>query len=259
MNFFHAIILGIIEGVTEFLPISSTFHLIFASKFLGLKSDDFLKLFEVFIQSGAILSVVILYLVEFKKNPGLIKKVMASFIPTAIIGLLLRKIIKDVFFEDTALMLFASFFVGFIFILVELLIKKGKLKITKSLAKLSLTQAAIIGVFQATAIVPGVSRSGATILGLLLLGFNRPEAALYSFLLAIPTIIAASGLDLVKTPLNVVISGNHPALLLTGFITAFIFAFISVRWLINYLKTHSLTPFGLYRIVLSPILFLLMP
>ena len=259
MNFFHAIILGVIEGITEFLPISSTFHLILASKFLGLKSDDFLKLFEVFIQSGAILAIILLYLLEFKKNPSLIKKVLASFIPTAIIGFALRKTIKDIFFEDTSLMLTASFLIGLLFIIVEILIQKGKIKINKSLVKLSLNQAAIIGLFQAAAIIPGVSRSGATILGLLLLGFNRPEAALYSFLLAVPTIFAASGLDLISTPIATVTSGNHLSLLLIGFITAFIFAFISVRWLINYLKNHSLILFGLYRLVLSPIIFLLIP
>lgn len=259
MNFFHAVILGVVEGITEFLPISSTFHLIFTSKILGLKSDDFLKLFEVLIQSGAILSVVVLYLSQFKKDHGLLKNVFFSFLPTAVIGFLLHQIIKKVFFETNLLMISASFFVGLIFILVEILIKKGYLKINLPISKLSLNQALIIGLFQAVAVIPGVSRSGATILGLLLLGYNRPDAALYSFLLAIPTIIAAGAFDLLKTPLSIVVTGNHLPLLAVGFFSSFIFAYLSARWLINYLRAHTLTSFGLYRLVITPLLLLIFP
>lgn len=255
MNFFHAILLGAIEGITEFLPVSSTFHLIFTSKFLGLTSDEFLKLFEVFIQSGAIAAVALLFLTELKKDQGLLHNVIISFIPTAIIGFILHTVIKSIIFEKNLLLIFASFFVGLVFIVAEILIKKSHFFRTNiPISKLTIRGAILIGLFQSLAVIPGVSRSGATILGLLLLGFNRSEAALYSFLLAIPTIISASALDLVKTP-SYVLTTNHIALLGAGFISSFIFAHFSARWLINFLKRHTLIPFGIYRIILSAILF----
>lgn len=257
MNFLHAILLGAIEGITEFLPISSTFHLIFTGRFLGLPGDEFTKLFEIFIQSGAILAVALLFLAEFKKDQGLLHNVIFSFIPTAIIGFVLHTIIKNVIFEQDLLLIFASLIVGVIFIIAEIFIKKGRLSANQPISKLTIKGAILIGLFQSFAVIPGVSRSGATILGLLLLGFNRSEAALYSFLLAIPTIIAASALDLAKTPAYVLTS-NHIALLGAGFISSFVFAHFSAHWLINFLKKHTLIPFGIYRIILSIILFFIL-
>lgn len=255
MTFFHSIILGIIEGLTEFLPISSTFHLIFTSHLLHLPSDDFIKLFEVFIQSGAILSVVFIYLQKVLHDKSLSKNIILSFIPTAIIGFFLQKAIKNIFFESNTLMIGAFVTVGIIFLVVEKLIRDRKLIIEKTLSKITPSQALIVGVFQALAVVPGVSRSGAVMIGLLLLGFNRSEAAEYSFLLAVPTIFAASALDLVKTPREV-LTTNHIDLLIVGFLVSFISAYLAIRWFIGYLKKHTLTPFAFYRFILAAFLIL---
>lgn len=253
MNFFQASILGIIEGFTEFLPISSTFHLIIAGKYFNLPQTDFIKLFDVFIQSGAILAVVLLYFEDLLKQKKLLINILVSFIPTALIGLLLHKIIKNVFFENMPLMLSATIIVSFLFVLLEYLIKKGYLKLNKNLSKIDLTTAILIGVFQALAIIPGVSRSGATIGALMLFGYKRPEAALYSFFLSIPTILAAGGLDLLNSG-HLITQSNNLIILITGFISAYISASVAIRWLIKYLQTHSLIPFAIYRILLSLIL-----
>lgn len=255
MTFFQSIILGIVEGLTEFLPISSTFHLIFSSRLLRIPSDDFVKLFEVFIQSGAILSVVFIYLQKVLHNINLSRNIILSFIPTAIIGFLLQKTIKNVFFESNTLMIIAFVLVGFVFLLIEKLIRENKIIINKTLDKITPAQALLVGVFQAFAVIPGVSRSGAVMIGLLFLGFNRSEAAEYSFLLAVPTIFAASALDLIKTPRGV-LTTNHIDLLIVGFLVSFISAYLAIRWFIGYLKRHSLTPFAFYRFILAALLIL---
>jgi undecaprenyl-diphosphatase len=253
MNFFQASILGIIEGITEFLPISSTFHLIVTGKLMNLPQTDFIKLFDVFIQSGAILAVILLYFEDLLKQKKLLVNILLSFIPTAIIGLLLHKIIKNFFFEDMPLMLSATVIVSLLFILLEYLIKKGYLKLNKNISKIDFTTAILIGVFQALAVIPGVSRSGATIGALMLFGYKRPEAALYSFFLSIPTILAAGGLDLLSSG-HLITQSNNLIILITGFITSFIAASVAIRWLIKYLQTHSLIPFAIYRIILSLLL-----
>lgn len=253
MNFFQATILGIVEGITEFLPISSTFHLIITGKLMNLPQTDFIKLFDVFIQSGAILAVILLYFDDLLKQKKLLINVFLSFIPTAIIAFLLRKIIKNFFFENMPLMLSATIITSLLFILLEYLIKKGYLKLNKNLSKINLSTAILIGVFQALAVIPGVSRAGATIGALMLFGYKRPEAALYSFFLSIPTILAAGGLDLLSSG-HLITQSNNLIILVTGFISAFIAASIAIRWLIKYLQTHSLIPFAIYRIILSLIL-----
>ncbi|MEO6508885.1 MAG: undecaprenyl-diphosphate phosphatase, partial [Patescibacteria group bacterium] len=191
MNIFQSIILGVVEGITEFLPISSTFHLIFASKLLDIPQNDFLKLFEVVIQGGAILSVVILYIKELLSDRELLKKVIVSFLPTATIGFVLYKVIKNVFFEADLLMLAVFLIVGIIFIVVEKSHRNQAL--TQPIDKLTYKDAFIIGLVQALAVIPGVSRAGSVILAMIFLGYNRPNAAKYSFMLSIPTILAASG------------------------------------------------------------------
>lgn len=255
MNFFHVIILGIVEGLTEFLPVSSTFHLIFASKILGLPQTDFQKLFEVFIQGGAILAIVALYWKTIQKDLELMKKVVIAFIPTAIVGLVLYKVIKDVFFAQTILMLSVFIGVGIIFIISEILIKKDKLKLLRSLDSLTYIEAAGIGLVQALAVMPGVSRAGAVILGMIFLKFKRDESARFSFLLAVPTIVAASGYDLLKMRKEIMGSGSHIEFLLVGTIVAFVSAYFVVKWFVTYLQRHSLTTFGWYRIIAGALLF----
>ncbi len=256
MNFIQALILGIIEGITEFLPISSTAHLIITSKLLAIPQTDFHKFFEVFIQSGAILAVVVIYFQYLLKRKNLIKYLIYSFIPTAIIGFLLYKVIKNVFFESDILIIGAIFLVGLIFLKVEWLIKKKVINLHKPLTSLTFKEAVIIGLGQALAVIPGVSRAGSVIVGMMLLGYERDEAATYSFLLAVPTIMAASAYDLYKMRGIIFSSSVNLVYLFIGFIASFATAYLAVRWLINYLKKNTLVIFGIYRLLLAIILLL---
>ncbi len=256
MNIIQTIILGIIEGITEFLPISSTAHLIITSKILHLQQTEFIKLFEVFIQSGAILSVLFLYFGYLLKNKDVWLKLIISFIPTALIGFLFINIIKDVFFESTLIVSSALLLVGLLFIFFEGKIKKGKIKLLKQISELSYWDAFLIGFFQSFAIIPGVSRAGAVILSMMILGYKRDESAIYSFLLAVPTILAASVFDLYKS-FGVLTTGvTNIQMIVIGFVVSFISAYFSVKWLIEYLKKNSLVIFGIYRIALAIILVL---
>jgi undecaprenyl-diphosphatase len=263
MNILQTIILGIVEGLTEFLPVSSTFHLIFAAKILQIPQTDFQKLFEVFIQSGAILSVVFLYFNEMKKDYDLIKRVLVSFLPTALIGFVFYKMIKNVFFENILLMLFVFVGMGLVFIVVEK-IHQGRAghgqPLQKSIADLSYVQAILIGVFQALAVIPGVSRAGAVLVFMMILGFNRKEAAKYSFLLAVPTIFAASAYDLFKMRGLLVGTSRDLTMQLqlgVGFFVSFVVSYFVIKWFIGFLQKNTLLPFGVYRIIAGMLLFFL--
>ena len=241
--------LGIVEGITEFLPISSTFHLIFVGKILGVPQNEFTSLFEVFIQSGAILSVVFLYFKDIIKDMELAKKALASFIPTAIVGLVLHKIIKTVFFQSSWLMIAVFFIMAIVFFVVEYLIRSKKLKVEKNIAQVDYKMAVLIGLAQSLAVIPGVSRAGSVIVAMMFLGVRRDEAAKYSFILSIPTIFAASALDLFQMRHVVSSNMNNAGLLLIGFVVAFASSYGIVKWFIGYLQKHSLDTFGWYRIV----------
>ena len=256
MLFWQAIILGIVEGVTEFLPISSTFHLLFATKFLGVPESEFSKFFAVFIQAGAMVPVVLLFWQDWFANRKLLWKLGWSFVPTAIIGLLLHKVVKGVFFEQEALMMLAFACVGVLFIVAEEVLRRRKLSLSRSLGGLTIFDAVVIGTVQATAVLPGVSRAGAVILGMLLLGYRRDEAGKYSFMLAVPTIVAAAGLDFWQARHMVgVLSTENLWLLTVGFGTAALSSFFVVRWFIGFLRQHTLSSFGLYRVIASGLLF----
>ena len=257
MDLLNTIVLGIVEGVTEFLPISSTAHLIITSKFLNIPQTDFQKLFEVFIQSGAILSVVFLYFQDLKGNFKILKSLFFSFLPTAVVGFFLYKIIKNIFFESSLLINFSLFFVGVLFIIIEILVRKKKIILKKKIEEMDVFQSLIIGLGQSLAVVPGVSRAGAVILMMLVLGYRREEAAKYSFLLSIPTIFMASFYDLYKSRDILLTNLNQVGILIIGFFISFIFALISVKWLIGFLKKNSLVVFGVYRIALALSLFML--
>lgn len=256
MNILQSAILGIIEGATEYLPISSTFHLIWAGKILGIPQTEFQKLFEVVIQSGAILAVVIIFFKTIFEEKKLIKNVIVSFFPTAIVGLILYKIIKDIFFENLILQLSVFVLVGVIFIVFEKVHKKGNL--TKNAGQINIKEAVMIGLAQSLAVVPGVSRAGAVMLALMYLGVNRKEAAKYSFLLAVPTLIAASGLDLIKSRSLLFNHSGNLSLLLIGFIFSFISALFVIKWFIAYLGKNDLKPFGYYRLVIALVLLAIM-
>ena len=255
MNILSSIFLGIIEGLTEFLPISSTAHLILASRILKISQEEFTKFFEIFIQSGAILSIIILYFKYILKNKKLILHLIVSFFITSLIALPFYKIIKNVFFESIFLIIFNLIFIGILMIITENLVEKNKIKIFKNLENLTIKEAILIGIFQSFSIVPGVSRSGAIILGMLLLKYKRDESVLYSFLLSVPTIISAGLFDLYKTGFNdIFLVKENLIYLLIGFISSFISALIVVKLFIKYLQNHNLKIFGYYRIFLGLIL-----
>jgi len=236
MNVLSAIILSIIEGVTEFLPISSTGHMILASTLLKIAETDFVKSFEIIIQLGAILAVIVLY---WKKLWFYNMRVLIAFIPTAIVGFLLYKFIKDSLLGNPWIVVWSLGLGGILLIFLE------KFH-TEKQKNMSLRDAFIIGIAQSFSIIPGVSRAAATIAGALLLGVKRETAVEFSFLLAIPTMAAATGLDLIKSAHN--FSGNDYMLLTVGFVGAFITALITVTWFIKFVKTHTFIPFAIYRI-----------
>jgi len=257
MGIFQAFILGLVEGLTEFLPVSSTAHLIITSRFLHISQSEFQTFFEVFIQSGAILAVVLVYFQYMLRRTDLMKKVAISFIPTAIVGVMLHKMIKTVFFESYYLIIASLFFVGLLFLILEVLIKQKKVILKKSVDSLSVADAVYIGLMQSIAIIPGVSRAGIVMLAMMGKGYRRDESAVYSFLLAVPTIIAASVFDLIKTDFRIISDPENLKSLVIGFFVSLITAYLSIKWLIAFLKDHSLSIFGFYRMALSLFLYVL--
>lgn len=248
MNLFHAVILGIVEGVTEFLPVSSTGHMILASKVMGLKQTEFLKSFEIVIQTGAILSVIVLYWKQLFVNKESIKRIIAGFIPTALLGLVLYTVVKKFLLGNQVVVVIALAIGGIFIILFEKLYKPSG-KGLEGIENIPYIKCAVIGLFQAMAFIPGVSRSAATILGGLGLGVNRSIIVEFSFLLSVPTMVAATGLDLMKTGFS--FSSTEIMLLAAGFITTFFVAILSIKFLIKFIQKHNFTSFGIYRIVIA--------
>lgn len=251
MNFYQATVLGIVEGLTEFLPVSSTAHLILTTALLRIPQTDFQKFFEVFIQAGAIMAVLVAYFKYVLANKKIIAKIAFSFIPTALVGSLLYHVIKDLFFQSYLLITYMLFLIGVVFLLIESLVKKKRLILSRPIKDLTWGQAFLIGLGQSLAIVPGVSRTGAVIVTMMILGFRRSDSALYSFLLAVPTILAASSFDIIKTDFEVFAYQGNLAILSIGFLTSFLVALVVVRWFIRFLQANSLEVFGWYRILLS--------
>lgn len=251
MTILHSLLFGLIEGLTEFLPISSTFHLIALGNILGLAETPFLKMFEVFIQSGAILALLLMYARTLLLNRNLSLKVITSFIPTALIGFLLYKVIKDVFFSSHWLMLAVFVGVGILFLLIERLVVRGRLILHKSLSHISWKEALWIGLAQATAVIPGISRSGSVLLTMMSLGYKRDEAAKYTFLLSVPTILAASLFDLYRNRLIVMHISQDFIALAIGFLCAFVVAHLVLQWLLKYLANHTLVIFAWYRFIVA--------
>jgi undecaprenyl-diphosphatase len=250
---FDAAILGVVEGVTEFLPISSTGHLILASHLLGLPQTEFLKTFDIAIQLGAILAVGVLYWRSFLRLEVL-KKVVVGFIPTGVIGFALYSFVKARLLDSELLVLVALFAGGVALIAFEYWHTERD-GAASDVAQISYRQALGVGVFQALAIVPGVSRSAATILGGLLLGLKRTTIIEYSFLLAVPTMGAATALDMYKN--YATISAADLNVLAVGFVVAFIVALAVIRWFLSYVRTRTFVPFGIYRIVVAVLFFLI--
>ncbi|MEI6494604.1 MAG: undecaprenyl-diphosphate phosphatase [bacterium] len=250
MTIFQALVLGIVEGVTEFLPISSTGHMILVSHWLGLANTDFLKSFEIIIQLGAILSVVVYFWRRIFTDLEIWKKVITAFIPTGIIGFVLYKIIKQYLLGNTMVVLWALLIGGILIIVFE----KRAAKLPVGRTELSYKQSAWVGLIQSLAVIPGVSRSAATIVGGMALGVSRQTIVEFSFLLAVPTMLAATGLDLVKN--YQLFSIDQLGVLSVGFISAFLVALASVKFLMTFVQKNSLAIFGWYRIVLAAVLLI---
>jgi undecaprenyl-diphosphatase len=253
MHSFHAVILGIVEGVSEFLPISSTGHLILSARILNIPQTDFVKSFEIIIQLGAILSVIVLYFKTLVKDLRIIKRLCAAFVPTGIIGYLLYKLVKK-FLIGNVSVVFWSLLLGGVFIILFELIHREKSDATDDMSCITYPQAILIGLFQVLAIIPGVSRSAATIIGGLICGLKRKTIVEFSFLLAIPTMLAATILDLSKNAAS--FSSQEFVVLAIGFITSFVVALLAIKFLLAFIQKHSFIAFGVYRVLIA-LLFLL--
>ena len=265
IEIFKAIVLGIVEGVTEWLPISSTGHMILVNEFLQLNmSVAFKEMFFVLIQLGAIIAVVVLYwdkLIPFSlKEKPIIKndtillwlKIFTACVPAAIIGLLYNDILDALFYNYQTVAVTLILY-GILFIVIENRNSNRKPKINK-LSQISYRTAIMIGVFQVLALVPGTSRSGATILGAILIGTSRTVAAEFTFFLAIPVMLGASLIKILK--FGLLFTNNELIILFTGMFVAFIVSVLAIKFLVGYIKKHDFKAFGWYRIVLGVIVVL---
>lgn len=265
LEIIKAIILGIVEGVTEWLPVSSTGHMILVDEFLKLNvSKEFMEMFLVVIQLGAIFAVILLYwkkIFPFKFDNGvkvekdtiiMWVKILIACVPAAIVGLLWDDYLNALFYNPTTVAIMLILF-GILFIVIENY-NKGKNPKINSLTEITYTVAVMIGLFQLIAAVfPGTSRSGATIVGALLIGVSRTVAAEFTFFLAIPVMLGASALKLVKFGLKTgfVMTGSELTILLVGMIVAFIVSILAIKFLMSYIKNNDFKVFGWYRIVLG--------
>lgn len=273
IEYLKVIILGIVEGITEWLPISSTGHLILVDEFMKLNmSDAFKEMFDVLIQLGAIMAVVVIYFKKLlpvdavKKDDNksglawnkdkliLWCKILVACLPAAIIGLPFDDKIDELFFNapTVAIMLIVY---GIAFIIVEKLHKGKNFKIN-SIGEITFKTAALIGIFQVLALIPGTSRSGATIVGAMIIGVGRTTAAEFTFYLAIPVMFGASLLKLLK--FGFAFTAPEVAALLLGMVVAFAVSIIAIKFLMNYIKKHDFTVFGWYRIVLGVLVLIMM-
>src|ERR1051325_2481915 len=250
MTTLQAILLGIIEGITEFLPVSSTAHLILSADAMRLTGSEFLKSFEIIIQLGAILAVVVLYRRRFL-NWEILKKLVVAFIPTGIIGLTVYKAIKAML-GSVNVVLITLIIGGIVLILYERFREDGEED--PNFREITYKRALLIGLFQAIAVVPGVSRSAATIVGGSYIGIRKRTIVEFSFLLAVPTMAAASGLELLKgySALSV-----HFATLAVGFVISFVTAVIAIKSFLAFVKKRDFKAFGWYRIVLAVAFYLI--
>ena len=265
IEYLKVIILGIVEGITEWLPISSTGHLILVDEFMKLNmSDAFKEMFDVLVQLGAILAVVVIYFKKLlpvdmvkkednSKKPAWNKdklilwcKILVACLPAAIIGLPFNDKIDELFYNapTVAIMLIVY---GIAFIIVEKLHKGKEFKIN-DISSITFKTAALIGIFQVLALIPGTSRSGATIVGAMIIGVGRTAAAEFTFYLAIPVMFGASLLKLIK--FGFAFTTAEAAALILGMIAAFVVSIIAIRFLMGYIKKHDFTVFGWYRICL---------
>ncbi|SFO08482.1 undecaprenyl-diphosphatase [Algoriphagus ornithinivorans] len=252
MTLFQSIIIAIVEGLTEFLPVSSTGHMILASAAMGIHDDEFVKTFEVFIQLGAILAIALMYIKRFFRSLTIYYKLLAAFIPTAIVGLLAYDFIKGYLFNPVVVSV-SLILGGIILIFIDKKVVSQKATHV-DVEDISYKSAFFIGLFQCLSMVPGTSRAAATIIGGVFNGLDKKQATEFSFLLAVPTMMAAGGYDLIKSEL--VFTQAQIVMLAVGSGVAFIAAWIAVKLFLKYVSSHGFTAFGWYRIALG-VLFLI--
>lgn len=252
MTLIQSIIIAIIEGITEFLPISSTGHMIIASTLMKINNDEFVKTFEICIQIGAIMAIMLMYVKKFLSGLNIYFKLMVAFLPTAIIGFLAYDIIKSYLFNPivvaTSLILG-----GIILIFIDQKVKNQQTTVLE-IESISYKNAFLIGLFQCISMIPGVSRAAATIIGGIFNGLNKKQATEFSFLLAVPTMLAASSYDLLKT--NIHFNSQEIMILGLGLVIAFVTAWITVKFFLKFISHYGFKHFGYYRIVIG-IIFLL--
>jgi undecaprenyl-diphosphatase len=249
VTIFEAFVLGVLEGLTEFLPVSSTGHLTLAAHLMGLdiENDPFIKSFVIVIQLGAILAVLALYFKRFLQDIEVWKRIMVAFIPTGILGFLLADVIEKVFLGNDLIVVINLIGVGVLLLFVDRWLERHKR--FDDVNQMPVFQAVLIGLFQAIAMMPGVSRSGATIVGGMALGLSRRAAAEFSFILAVPTMLSATGFSLLRNLDE--FRADSWGLIAVGFVTAFTVAFLTVRWLLGFVSRNSFVPFAIYRIFIG--------
>ena len=253
MDILQAIIIGIIEGFTEFLPISSTGHMIVASQFLGIEQSAVVKAYEVIIQFAAILAVMLLYKEKINfKEINLWSKIIGAFFPLAIIGFILKDWVKEIFNVQTVAYMFIIG--GIIFLIVEYFHKDEKMS-AQDIEEVTWKQAMSIGFAQVLSLVPGTSRAGSTIIGGMLSGVSRKASTEFSFLLAIPVMMAVSGYDLLKH-YKEFIQADITAFAI-GFVVAFVVAYVTIKMFIVFLQRFTFVAFGIYRIIFGVILLMI--
>lgn len=252
MDLLQSIIIAIIEGLTEFLPVSSTGHMILASSLMKIHEDDFVKTFEIAIQLGAILAIVLIYAKRFLQGLSIYYKLTAAFLPTAVIGLLAYDIIKGYLFNPLVVSL-SLVIGGIVLILIDKKVVSRESK-TESLEKISYKNAIAIGFIQCFSMIPGTSRAAATIIGGVFNGLDKKQATEFSFLLAVPTMFAATGYDLLKAEIE--FSSQEILMLSVGLLVAFITAWFAVKLFLKIVSEYGFKHFGYYRIIIG-LLFLI--
>lgn len=253
MTYLHSFILGIVEGLTEFLPISSTGHMIIASSVMGIEESSFTKAFEVIIQFGAILSVLVLYWKRFLPNWNFYKKLFVAFLPTAIIGFIMKDVVENLL-GNVQVVAWSLILGGLVLVWSD----KAFAHLTavgRKTSDLSYLDSVKLGLFQSIAMIPGVSRSGATIMGGLTLGLNKREAAEFSFFLAVPTMAAATLYKLLK--IYKTIQPEQINVLMVGLVVSFIVAMIAIKGFIGIVTRYGFRGFGYYRIVLGVVILVM--
>ena len=254
MTILDAIYLGIIEGLTEFIPVSSTGHLIALSKFLGIEQNSVNKAFEIIIQFAAIMALVFVYPSKFTfKHINLWMKIALAFIPIGLVGFIFSKQIKAMFSIEIVAWMFIIG--GIVFLIVEKFYDESKKHIS-DVENVSFKQAFYIGLAQVFALIPGTSRAGASIIGAMLVGFNRKASAEFSFLLAVPVMIATTFYDVYKNYEEILQGGNFLNLAV-GFIVSFFIALVVIKIFLKFLEKFTFVAFGIYRILFGILLLIM--